>query len=119
METALGNEEKLMRETKQAFFSEFYGRVWDSIIDNSSPKHNLTNAILIKGVKDNITSLLPGVNGIFREVDDEFRSLQRNGVGNMRDNFIKKATDTTIKIVAKHISLEELERRLKTHEERE
>src|SRR3989338_1442414 len=105
---------RLMREAKQSFFSEFYGKMWDDAIGNNPPKHNFAMTILIKRVKDNITSLLPEAKEVFREVDNEFRSLQRNGEGNPRDGFVKKATDATIKIAAKHVSLEELEHRLKT-----
>ncbi|MDP9249251.1 MAG: hypothetical protein M3M85_01925 [bacterium] len=106
----LDNKMKLMLEARQAFFLDFYGKRWDEL-SKERIQGGLT-IFFIKDVKDTISKLLPGVTGIYLGVDKAMDTLTKIDGGNVKNNFINKATDITLRILSTNISPEELEHRL-------
>ena len=83
-------------------------RMWDDLIINAKA-NNLTKTLFIKKMKDNLTKLVPEATGkeVFLDVDQVVNSSKN------KELLMEKATEITMKILSKYLSLEELERRLR------
>jgi len=91
----------IIRNRTNAFFQRYMEKTWETL----SPENR--TAYFIQNIKDNILALVPEATEISQEVDTAL-DLSQN-----KDILIKKAIEVTIKIVAKYLSTEEIEDRLR------
>lgn len=92
-----------IRRRAHSVFRRYVEKIWEN-----SPKDNLIPTF-IRMIKRNISNIVPEAKEGSQEIDKAIKSLQEKD----KEDLIDRAVEITIQIVAKHLSLEELERRLR------
>ena len=106
LDNNLDNKIDLIRRKTYPFIYIYMEKTWDNLATNA----NVIN-VFIKNVKDNIRKIVPEAVGVDAEVDKVLNFLGEKDTNSLRETFLDKATEITIKILAKHLSLQELEHR--------
>src|SRR3989344_8393946 len=100
------NKIDLIRRKTYPFIHSYMEKRWDDLAANA----NVAD-VFIRNVEDNVREIVPEATEIHSEIGKVLHFLSGKDINSVLETALDKATEITIEIMARHLSLQELEHR--------